>query len=397
MDLKILYRPMAANIEIVERKGRGHPDTLTDGLAEELSVQYCLYTRQHFGQILHHNFDKVGLLGGRSIARLGDGRMLAPIRVLLNGRASDRFGYEEIPLEQLLKEWSIAFLKRELPLLDVTRDLQFYYNVSTANTAGYPDIDFSPQSEADLFQTHQALSSDTAAICIQYPPTPVEDTVLEVERLLTSDDYREARPWLGSDIKVMALGSKEGVSITACVPQIADYVHDLDSYRVNLEAIRKDIRAVVLRLLPGAQVDIMLNTLDDFERGSLYLTVLGSCIESGDEGMVGRGNRPSGVISTLRPFSGEAACGKNPAFFPGKVYTAAGKKIAQRLHEASRARIDVWLVSQEGRPLSDPWKVVVWHDSDYLAESTVLETLQDVLSSVAELTESMLRREVRLV
>ncbi len=397
MDLQILNRPMAASIEIVERKGRGHPDTLTDGLAEDLSVRYCLYTRERFGQILHHNFDKVGLLGGRSIARLGDGRMLAPIRVLLNGRASDRFGSEEIPLEQLLKEWSVAFLKRELPLLDVTRDLQFHYNVSTANTAGYPDIDFSPQSEADLYQTHQALSSDTAAICIQHPPTPVEDMVLAVETLLTSDDYREARPWLGSDIKVMALGSKESINITVCVPQIASYVHDLDSYRANLETIRDDIRADVLKLLPDAKLDIMLNTLDDFERGSLYLTVIGSCIESGDEGMVGRGNRPSGVIAPLRPFSGETACGKNPAFFPGKVYTAAGKEIARRLHEASGAHIDVWLVSQEGRLLSDPWKVVIWHDGGDLAESTVRETLQDVLGNVAELTESMLRREVRLV
>ncbi|MEM7826325.1 MAG: methionine adenosyltransferase, partial [Candidatus Aenigmatarchaeota archaeon] len=44
-------------IEIVERKGIGHPDTLADALAENLSVAYSNYTLQQFGLILHHNFD----------------------------------------------------------------------------------------------------------------------------------------------------------------------------------------------------------------------------------------------------------------------------------------------------------------------------------------------------
>ena len=396
MELTILSRPMTEPLEVAERKGRGHPDTLTDGLAEELSVQYCLYTRKRFGAVLHHNFDKVGMLGGRSEARLGEGHILAPIRVLLNGRASGQFRSEEIPLQELLPEWATIFLKRELPLLDTSRHLTFHYNVSGANTAGYPTSDFSPRSESDLFQSFQVLSSDTATVCIQYPMRPVEGMVLAVEQHLTSDVYRSSHPWLGSDIKVMACGSERAVSITACVPQIASNVPDISAYQANLESVREDIHSVVANHLPDARVDIKLNTLDDFNRGSLYLTVIGSCIESGDEGMVGRGNRPSGVIAPLQPFSGEAACGKNPVFFPGKVYTAAGKEIARRLHELSGARIDVWLLSQEGRPLSDPWKAVVWHDGGELSRVVVQDTLNEVLSHIPDLTESMLRREVRL-
>lgn len=396
MELTIATRPLTASLEVVERKGRGHPDTLADGLAEELSVRYCHYTRDRFGSVLHHNFDKVGLLGGSASARLGEGRVLAPIRVLLNGRASARFGDAEIPLRALLQEWSAEFLARELPLLDPERHLTFHYNVSSASTAGYPEQDFLPTSQADLFQATEQLSSDTATVCVQYPPTAIERLVLGVEQLLTSDAYRTARPWLGSDIKVMACGAPSAVSITACVPQIAPYVPDLSTYRTNLESIRTEMSAFVAQQLPAARVDIRLNTLDDFERGSLYLTVLGSCIESGDEGMVGRGNRPSGFISVLQPFSGEAACGKNPVFFPGKVYTAAGKAIARRLHEVSGARIDVWLMSQEGRPLSDPWKVIVWHDGGLVSESSVRDVVEDVLNHLPGLTESMLRREVRL-
>ncbi len=51
-------------IEIVERKGWGHPDTLADGVANAISYQYANYCLKNFGYILHHNVDKISLLGG---------------------------------------------------------------------------------------------------------------------------------------------------------------------------------------------------------------------------------------------------------------------------------------------------------------------------------------------
>jgi S-adenosylmethionine synthetase len=295
-----------------------------------------------------------------------------------------------------LTQWSCDFLQRELPLLVADRDLAFHYKVSNANTAGYPADDFAPPSMAALRQTSLVLSSDKAAICTQFPLTTIENMVLDTETLLTSDEFRTSRPWLGSDIKIMACGSDRQLYVTVCVPQIADYVPDLSAYSANLESIRNVIHDLISSRLPGSHVEINLNTLDDYEQGSLYLTVLGSCIESGDEGMVGRGNRPSGVISMARAHSGEAACGKNPVFFPGKVYTAAGKAIAQGLHDATGSRFDVWLLSQEGRPLRDPWRVIVWHDGTDLQESTVRAVIENVLARIPDLTESMLRGEVRL-
>jgi S-adenosylmethionine synthetase len=84
--------------EFVERKGSGHPDTLSDALAEQLSVDYSNYTLKKFGAVLHHNFDKVGLLGGASSVRFGEGKLINPIRVLINGRASTKFGDIIIPV-----------------------------------------------------------------------------------------------------------------------------------------------------------------------------------------------------------------------------------------------------------------------------------------------------------
>ena len=53
-------------VEFVERKGKGHPDTLSDRASEELSIALCDYYLSHFGRVYHHNVDKCVLVGGQS-------------------------------------------------------------------------------------------------------------------------------------------------------------------------------------------------------------------------------------------------------------------------------------------------------------------------------------------
>ena len=72
----------ARGIEIVERKGLGHPDSICDALAENLSRALCREYRRQFGLILHHNVDKVLLSGGRASPAFGGGTILAPINAL---------------------------------------------------------------------------------------------------------------------------------------------------------------------------------------------------------------------------------------------------------------------------------------------------------------------------
>ena len=45
----------ADEVEIVERKGIGHPHTICDALAETLSRNLCQEYQRRFGEILHHN------------------------------------------------------------------------------------------------------------------------------------------------------------------------------------------------------------------------------------------------------------------------------------------------------------------------------------------------------
>jgi len=65
-SIALLSAPSPAKLpfEIVERKGIGHPDTICDALAENLSATLSRAYLQRFGRILHHNVDKALLVGG---------------------------------------------------------------------------------------------------------------------------------------------------------------------------------------------------------------------------------------------------------------------------------------------------------------------------------------------
>ena len=95
MDL--IVRPLAtlpiesSEVEIVERKGLGHPDTICDALAEQLSIALCNFYQERFGLLLHHNVDKVLLWGGIARPAFGGGKVLAPSEIFLAGRATQEF------------------------------------------------------------------------------------------------------------------------------------------------------------------------------------------------------------------------------------------------------------------------------------------------------------------
>lgn len=65
------------DVEIAERKGKGHPDTLIHGASEAVSLGLSEYYLKRFDAILHHSVDKGILVGGRSEASLGNGRVVS--------------------------------------------------------------------------------------------------------------------------------------------------------------------------------------------------------------------------------------------------------------------------------------------------------------------------------
>src|ERR1700733_2010415 len=81
-------------VEIVERKGIGHPDSIIDGACEAVSIALSKYYLDNFDAILHHNVDKGLLVGGKSNAVFGGGRVIDPIYILVAGRATDQVPFK---------------------------------------------------------------------------------------------------------------------------------------------------------------------------------------------------------------------------------------------------------------------------------------------------------------
>ena len=73
------------------------------------------YTLENFGAVLHHNFDKLALLGGASEVRLRRRPMTAPVRVLVNGRAARTCGDERIPVDEIVENTVRTFFAERLP------------------------------------------------------------------------------------------------------------------------------------------------------------------------------------------------------------------------------------------------------------------------------------------
>src|SRR5438445_12576476 len=101
MNLKVSFgngTPVAKlPVEFVERKGKGHPDTLSDKAAEELSIALSNYYLEKYGRIFHHNVDKCVLVGGQAKSWFGGGQVTEPIQILFVGRAAGRIGEDNVP------------------------------------------------------------------------------------------------------------------------------------------------------------------------------------------------------------------------------------------------------------------------------------------------------------
>ncbi|NJP43248.1 methionine adenosyltransferase [Actinacidiphila epipremni] len=395
-------RPEATTI--VERKGLGHPDTLADHLAERLSQAYSRYTQETFGAVLHHNFDKLALLGGASRVEYGAGEMKAPVRVLVNGRAARTCGDSEIPVQELAEQTVRAFFAERLPELADHLDLRFHITANSSpgaviTDAGAPERTrwFAPRSVEDLRERRALMANDTSIGTGWAPHSPFEAFVREVADGFSGvSPFTREHPWCGSDVKVMGYYDGEHADVVLCVPQKSRFVPDRAAYLANKEAVLAECRRIAVDHLPGTPVDFRLNVRDVPQKDELYLTYTGSSIESGDEGVVGRGNRVNGLITPLRPMNMEGASGKNPVYHVGKLYNLAAARLAHRLHEETGGHAEVHMVSATGEPLDQPWRVLVRLSRPDAHVETVHSLVLETLAGFPALTQELVQDGVLL-
>jgi S-adenosylmethionine synthetase len=332
-----------STVEIVECKGLGHPDTLCDRAAEELSIAFSRYYLKIFNRVLHHNIDKCLLVGGRSEVSFGGGRVTTPLHLIVVGRAVESVGNEKIPVEEIARETTYKWMSERLRFLEPKKNVV----VETKIRTGSLDL-------RATFDSAIPLANDTSIGVGFAPLTETESMVYQTEKFLNSPEVKQKYPMVGEDIKIMGTRINERINLTIAIAFVSRFVTSKDEYF----RIKEELVAYVQQFIKKQsdhEVTVVINAADNYEKDILYLTVTGTSAECGDDGQVGRGNRANGLITPYRPMTLEATAGKNPITHTGKLYNLTANNISAELtKDPDISGAECYLVSCIGTPITEP-------------------------------------------
>lgn len=360
-------------VELVERKGLGHPDSISDGIAEAVSRELSREYRDRFGKVLHHNTDEVQLVAGSSDPGFGSGEVIDPIFLLLAGRATKQFRGEEVPVDRISLNAAREYIQDNFKALSPEQ-------VELESRIGETSTDLE-----NVFSSGTRKSNDTSFGVGHAPFTGTERAVKKVEK-----ELRDDIPAVGEDVKVMGLREGGKLRLTVAAAVISRNVSDLEEYLEVIERVRQ-VAEETVNSETSLEPEIDVNAADEHEEDAIYLTVTGTSAEMGDDGSVGRGNRVNGLITPHRSMSLEAASGKNPVTHVGKIYNLLAADIARTIYEKTGEFAEVKLLSQIGSPIDESQAVEVETSAD---RQTVEEVVDRKFDSVGEITERCIKGSV---
>jgi S-adenosylmethionine synthetase len=336
-------------IEIVERKGIGHPDSICDAIMDQVSVELSKAYLKEFGAILHHNTDKSLLVAGDVECKFSGGMVKEPMLLIFGDRATFEANGKEIPVNDITIETAKTWLKDNLRFVDPDKHMKYQVAIRHGS-----------QGLTDIFKRETCMfgANDTSAAVGYAPMTSTENMVLETERYVNSKEFKKRFPASGEDVKVMGYKNGDVLNLTIAMAFVDRFVDSVKDYMQKKADMHADVQEWVNKRSTFDKVNVYINTLDVEGRGvdGVFLTVLGTCADGADSGQVGRGNKVNGVISLNRPIGTEAAAGKNPVSHVGKIYNALTHQIARKICEQvpEVAETCVWLLSQIGMPIDQP-------------------------------------------
>lgn len=337
------------NLEIVERKGLGHPDSICDAIMDQVSVRLSREYLERFGAIMHHNIDKSLLAAGEVETRFGGGLVKRPMLLIFGDRATFEVEGVGIRIEEIAIQTAKDWLRSNLRFVDPEKHMKYQVELKP----GHPEL-------VDIFKRKGRVlgANDTSAAVGYAPMTKTEAIVLKTERYINSKDFKREFPETGEDVKVMGLRKNNDLHLTVSIPLVDRLVENEKGYFRKKAEVHEEISSFVKGNADFERISVDLNTLDVEGRGvgGVYLTVLGTSADGADSGQVGRGNRVNGVIPLNRPLCSEAAAGKNPVSHVGKIYNLLTHRIANHIHEQvpGIAEVYIWLLSQIGKPIDQP-------------------------------------------
>jgi S-adenosylmethionine synthetase len=336
-------------LEIVERKGLGHPDYICDAVMDQISLRLSKEYIEKTGTILHHNVDKSLLVAGEAEPRFGGGIVKQPMLFVFGDRATSEFNGTKIDVGEIAISVAKEWFRKKMRFIDPEKHVKYQVELKPG-AAGLVDI---------FKRKGKVLGANDTSAAVGYAPmTRTEKIVLKTEQFLNSKEFKNRFPESGEDIKVMGSRNNNDLHLTISMAFVDRYIISEEDYFEKKAKILEEINKFVRANTDFDHVSVQLNTLDVRGRGldGIYLTVLGTSADSGDSGQVGRGNRVNGLISLNRPFCSEAAAGKNPVSHVGKIYNVLTFKVAQHVYEEvpEVEEAYIWLLSKIGSPIDQP-------------------------------------------
>ena len=378
------------SVEIVERKGVGHPDSICDGVAETVSRALAQAYLDRVGKVLHFNTDETQLVAGSAAPAFGGGEMLEPIYLLIVGRATKRYDGERIPAETIALNAAREYLDETFPELDVGSDI--IVDVRLGEGSGDLQEVFGEDGSVPM-------ANDTSYGVGHAPLSETEQIVYNTERRLDTE-YGTDNPEIGQDIKVMGKREGDHIDVTVAVAMIDRYIDGMADYKEAIEGVREYVSELAMGYT-DRDVTVHVNTADDYDDGSIYLTTTGTSAEQGDDGSVGRGNRANGLITPNRPMSMEATSGKNPVNHIGKIYNLLSTEAAQSVADEVDGirQLQIRLLSQIGQPIDQPHVAdaeVVTEEGVTVAdiEADIEAAIDEELADVTSITKRVIEGEL---
>ena len=379
-------------VEIVERKGLGHPDSICDGIAESVSRGLSNLYLDRVGKVLHYNTDETQLVAGSAAPEFGGGEVVEPIYVLIVGRATKEYDGQRLPVNSVALESAREYLAETIPELEFGTDV--VVDVRLGEGSGDLQTVFGEKGEK------VPMANDTSFGVGHAPMTETERIVYDAEASLNGE-YAADHPALGPDVKIMGKREGDTIDITVAAAIVDAYVEGMDDYRDAVESVREHVTDLA-RDRTDREVRVEVNTADDYDEGAIYLTTTGTSAEQGDDGSVGRGNRSNGLITPNRPMSMEATSGKNPVNHIGKIYNLLSTRIAETVvDEVDGIRdLRIRLLSQIGRPIDRPHvadaSLVTEEGVDVAdVEDEVHDIVDRELADVTDVTRAAIDGELR--
>ncbi|MEM5882797.1 MAG: methionine adenosyltransferase [Candidatus Aenigmatarchaeota archaeon] len=336
-------------IEIVERKGLGHPDYICDSIMNQISIELSKYYIKNFGSILHHNIDKALLAAGEVKNKFGGGEIKKPMLLVIGDRATYFVDEKEIPVNEIAISTAKKWFKENLRFVDPEEHVKYQVELKQVSSA-----------LASIFKKKSKIlgANDTSATVGYAPLSKTEKIVFETERYLNSKKFKKDFPETGEDVKVMGVRKNNTLDLTIALAFVDRFIDCEETYFRRKKEVEENLRDYLNSNYNFEKISININTLDEKGKGEagVFLTVVGTCADGSDSGQVGRGNRVNGVIPLKRPTSSEAAAGKNPVSHVGKIYNVLTYKLAEEIYEKvpNLKEVYVWLVSKIGVPIDQP-------------------------------------------